>query len=114
MRAIQLVHVIKDVMEDIEWTRPLERVHGSVAAAGTDTQRILVLTLRRKDKSNGMLMVTDGHGDISYATTPLASMLGYSVKQMKKMDVMRLMSQPFSQLHSQLLRVRAARVPKLG
>ena len=78
----------------------------SLDLGGTDTQRIFVINIRRRSTMSDALMVTDHKGRITFATTSLAVSLGYSVKQMKKMDLNKLMPQPFSELHAAWLKAR--------
>ena len=93
----KLVHKYADAL-DVDLTLDL---------GGTDTQRIFVINIRRRNTMLDALMVTDHKGRITFATTSLAVSLGYSVKQMKKMDLNKLMPQPFSELHTAWLKVCA-------
>jgi PAS domain-containing protein len=93
----KLVHKYADAL-DVDLTLDL---------GGTDTQRIFVINIRRRNTMSDALMVTDHKGRITFATTSLAVSLGYSVKQMKKMDLNKLMPQPFSELHAAWLKARA-------
>jgi len=93
----KLVHKYADAL-DVDLTLDL---------GGTDTQRIFVINIRRRSTMSDALMVTDHKGRITFATTALATALGYSVKQMKKMDLNKLMPQPFSELHAAWLKARA-------
>lgn len=86
---------------------PSYRTLPARVAAGTESQRILVLSMRRKQPGGEYLMVTDARGRISYATSHLAALVGHSPKAMKNMDVCRLIPQPMGLLHGGLFKVRA-------
>lgn len=73
---------------------------------GTDTQRIFVVNIKRKTATIDNILVTDHKGRIFYTTSTLAATLGYSLKQMKKLELSRLMPMPFSHLHDAWLKVR--------
>lgn len=73
---------------------------------GTDSQRLFVVNMRRRNSASANLMVTDHKGRIEYVTTALAAMLGYSVKHLRKMEIAKLMPQPFNRLHDHWLKVR--------
>jgi hypothetical protein len=88
----KLVHKYADALD----------VDLSLDLGGTDTQRIFVINIRRRNTMSDALMVTDHKGRITFAVS-----LGYSVKQMKKMDLNKLMPQPFSELHAAWLKARA-------
>jgi hypothetical protein len=61
-----------------------------------------VLEFTRTDTSYASnLMVTDNKGAITFATSVVASMLGYSVRDVVgKLNVTNLMEAPFGQLHT--------------
>jgi PAS domain S-box-containing protein len=104
MTGAKLVHKYAEAL-DVDLTLEL---------GGTDTQRMFVINIRRRNTMSDALMVTDHKGRITFATTSLAVSLGCSVKQMKKMDLNKLMPQPFSELHAAWLKARATELGKLG
>jgi PAS domain S-box-containing protein len=53
-----------------------------LCAAGTDSQRLLVATMRRLTPAV-MMMAINHKGRIIYANTQLANMLGYKLKALK-------------------------------
>jgi hypothetical protein len=74
--------------------------------AGTDTQRLFVANLRKRDEGDDYVLVADRKGRIVYVTNQLAQLLGHPVKQMVKMEFCKFMAQPFQQLHTKWMRVR--------
>lgn len=75
------------------------------AAAGTDTQRLLVIKIKRSDPEPLRVLVTDRRGNISYTTAATAELLGTSVKQLMRSDLSKLLPQPFSLLHHKWIKV---------
>ena len=53
-------------------------------------------------------MVVDHRGRIAFATTQLASMLGWPQKTLTTMEVASIIPQPYSQLHAGFMKVRPA------
>lgn len=47
----------------------------------------------------------DHKGHCVYANTPLASMLGYTLKVLRTKDITQLMAQPFGVMHLKYLKV---------
>lgn len=72
---------------------------------GTDTQRLFLVNIRRKNNAASNLMVTDPKGRIEYCTSGVGAMLGYSAKHLRKMEIDRLMPQPFNRLHQHWMKV---------
>jgi hypothetical protein len=77
----------------------------SVGLGGTATERVLVLAVKCVVPP-GMLMVVDHKGRITHATTGLAALLGFPLRQLVGMDVASLIPPPYSQLHAGFYKVR--------
>ena len=83
-------------------------MHGfdlDAAATGTDTQRLFVANLKKRDEGDDYVIVADHKGRVVYVTNLLAQLLGYPVKEMIKMEFCKFMAQPFQQLHTKWMRV---------
>lgn len=61
--------------------------------------------------SDVQMMVTDYRGRIMYMNSDLQSMLGYTAKEVARMDMSHLMSVPYSMLHHRWMKEPSARVP---
>ncbi|GLC59118.1 hypothetical protein PLESTB_001450200 [Pleodorina starrii] len=75
-----------------------------VRAAGSDTQRILVLHCRRTDGLDGSMLAVDTHMRIKFASCEVALLLGYSMRKLATMRLDQLLPQPFNTLHAKWLR----------
>lgn len=75
--------------------------------AGTETQRILVANMRRLADTSAMAAF-DAKGRCLYANTPLASMLGFKLKDMRTKDISQLLPQPYGALHMKWIKVQSA------
>jgi PAS domain S-box-containing protein len=49
----------------------------------------------------------DQKGQLVYANTPLASVLGYKLNQLKHKNIVHLMPQPYGVLHLNCLKVKS-------
>lgn len=56
----------------------------------------------------GALMVVDRRGRIPFATTQLASLLGFPLRSLINMELANLIPAPYGQLHAGFLKVRPA------
>lgn len=72
--------------------------------SGTETQRILIVTMRRLAEAT-MMMVLDHKGHILYANSGLAKMLGHQLKILKTKDITAIMPQPYGLMHVKWLKV---------
>ncbi|GBF92718.1 hypothetical protein Rsub_05087, partial [Raphidocelis subcapitata] len=97
-------------IEAIERFLPPIDVEIEVEQGGTDAERILVLNIKCLAPS-GALMVVSHKGHIMYATSALASLLGFPAKQLTCMDLQALMPAPYSQLHAGFLKSLSAAPP---
>jgi len=73
--------------------------------AGTQDQRLLMVTMRRTAATEA-LVVFDHRGAIMFANTPFASMLAYEVSSLTGRDISSFMEEPFARLHRSWLKVR--------
>ncbi|KAF8055488.1 tmcC [Scenedesmus sp. PABB004] len=82
-----------------KYLAPLD-AEASIEFGGTEEQRILVIHLRCS--ADGLaLLVTDAKGRITFATSQLAAMLGYSARTLADgMNLAGLLPPPHSQLHA--------------
>lgn len=64
-----------------------------------------MVKIRRTATAPLHLLVTDQRGNISYTTAATAELLGYSVKQLLRMDLAKLLPLPFSLLHHKWMKV---------
>jgi PAS domain-containing protein len=71
-----------------------------------------VVKIRRSASMPQHLLVTDHRGNITYTTASTAELLGYSVKQLLRMDVTRLLPLPFSLLHHKWM--KASGLPRMN
>jgi hypothetical protein len=72
---------------------------------GSDEQKLLLIRLHCFTDSLAV-MVTDAKGRIQFATTQLASMVGYSAKVLTDgMNIAGLLPPPYSQLHPGYMKV---------
>lgn len=76
----------------------------AVSLGGTGDQRILISNIKCLTDSLAM-MVVDSRGKICYATTPLATMLGHTVRNLSKMSFQGLIPPPHAQLHKHWMKV---------
>ena len=86
---------------------PME-VEVAAELGGTVEQRILIVNIRCLTDSLS-LMVVDHKGRVSYASTQLATMLGYPVKALSGMTLAAIVPPPFSQLHASWMKDLAAK-----
>ena len=73
--------------------------------AGTEAQRILVVCMKQLAETPPM-GAFDHKGHCVYANTPLAAMLGYTLKVLKTKDISQLMPQPYGVMHLKYVKVR--------
>lgn len=70
---------------------------------GTETQRILVVTMKRLAATTPLL-VFSSRGRVTYSNTSAANMLGYASADMKGKDISAFLPQPFGLLHHKWLK----------
>lgn len=90
--------------------RQLPTVARCPYATGTDSQRLFVLAFRRQLDSVPV-MVTNRKGNLVYANSDIANMLGYTSKQLAKQSLMALIPQPYAEMHSTWLKDMPLKVP---
>jgi PAS domain-containing protein len=77
--------------------------------AGTDSQRLLLMQISRTPGSTEEahnFLVADYRGQISFATSGIAKILGYPPRDMLRLNISALMEAPFSYMHAKWLAVR--------
>jgi PAS domain S-box-containing protein len=67
-------------------------------ATGSDTQRLLILNLKRVGPAP-LALTIDQKGKVLYATSSFCNLLGYNRKQIMHKALTDILPQPFSQLH---------------
>ena len=71
---------------------------------GSDSQRIILGIAHRLEETR-MMLAADHKGNLVYANTPLANMLGFKLDELKVRDLASLLPPPYSLLHAQLIKV---------
>jgi len=66
---------------------------------GTEDQRLLVVKIRGLNDSSAMA-VFDSKGKVLYGNTPLASMLGYSQRELQGQRISSLLPPPYGSMHT--------------
>ncbi|GLI61938.1 hypothetical protein VaNZ11_004468 [Volvox africanus] len=83
----------------------------TVALAGTDAQRILVLACNRTDGREGSLLVVDSHMRLCFASVGVSTLLGYPMRKLATMRLEQLLPPPYNTLHSKYLRDPPSAIP---
>ncbi|KAG2497227.1 hypothetical protein HYH03_004816 [Edaphochlamys debaryana] len=83
----------------------------SIGLAGTDGQRILVLSCRRTDGLDGNIMVVDTHMKIRFASCTMATLLGFPMRKLATMRLDQLLPPPYNTMHAKYLRDAPAAIP---
>ncbi|KAG2497251.1 hypothetical protein HYH03_004835 [Edaphochlamys debaryana] len=83
----------------------------SMGLAGTDGQRILVLSCRRTDGLDGNIMVVDTHMKIRFASCTMATLLGFPMRKLATMRLDQLLPPPYNTMHAKYLRDAPAAIP---
>lgn len=83
------------------------RVLSVYVCTGTESQRILVMSMKQLAETEPM-GAFDAKGRCIYANSPLASMLGYKLKMLKTKDITQLLPQPYGVMHLKYVKVRAS------
>lgn len=84
-----------------------------VVSAGTETQRILVMSMKQLAETPPM-GAFDAKGRCIYTNSPLASMLGYKLKVLKTKDITQLLPQPYGVMHLKYVKVSGRGRTKLS
>ncbi len=80
-------------------------MHACCAFAGTDGQRILILSCRRTDGETGNVLVVDSHMRVKFAACGVAQLLGYPMRKLATMRLDQLLPPPFNTLHAKWIKV---------
>ena len=70
---------------------------------GTDQNRVFVLHIHRIEETDENLLVMDERGNITFATIDLALTLGYTLKQLLKLNLSQLLPPPINAMHERYL-----------
>lgn len=77
--------------------------HVRLMMGGTEQTRLFVMHCERTVEVDENLLVVNEKGDISFATVDLAVTLGYSLKQLTRMNLSQLLPQPVASMHANWL-----------
>ncbi|GFR49211.1 hypothetical protein Agub_g11126, partial [Astrephomene gubernaculifera] len=86
-------------------------VHITIGMAGTDTQRIIVLSCTRTEDLDSNLLVVDSHMRIRFTSHGLPALLGFTTRKLAGMRLDQLLPAPYGALHAKWLRDPPVAIP---
>ncbi|KAG2450421.1 hypothetical protein HYH02_004923 [Chlamydomonas schloesseri] len=76
----------------------------TIGMAGTDSQRIYVLTCARTDGEEGNMIVCDTHMRLRFCSAGVSTLLGFPMRKLATMRLDQLLPPPYNTLHAKWLR----------